>query len=98
MTESEKNAIIIRVIYEQCLSDDGFLRNLRTGALDESGFDALIAAIKELERLTSEPTRTMDRLVAACLFEAPYEVENTIRRYEKFSSEAARRVDMMASY
>jgi len=92
----ESSKEVIRVIYEQCVSDDGFLRNLRMGTIEESGFDSLIAAIKELERLTSEPTRTIDRLVAACLFEVPYEVENTIPHYEEVSNEAARRVDMMA--
>ena len=79
--ESGREAV--RVIYEECVSDDGFLRSLRTGTIDESRFDALIAAIKELERLTCEPTRTIDRLVVTCLFEVPYEVENTSRYYEK---------------
>jgi hypothetical protein len=50
MEKSSKEAI--GVIYEQCVSDNGFVRNLRMGAIDESGFDSLIAAIKELELLT----------------------------------------------
>jgi hypothetical protein len=92
--ESGREAV--RVIYEEWVSDDGFLRSLRTGKIDESRFDALIAAIKELERLTCEPTRTIDRLVVTCLFEVPYEVENTSRHYEKVGRDAASRVDMMA--
>lgn len=70
----------IDVVYYQTMSSNGFLSKLRENQVDEQGFSVLISALKFLSEYYKQG-EDIDRLVTACLFEAPWEVENCVPHY-----------------
>lgn len=69
-------------IRQECLADTGLLGRIRLGQLDEDAHKRLLAAIRE-GTAAMEGQAVVDRLVVACLFEVPYEIENTREHYER---------------
>jgi len=74
----------IDVVYYQTMSSNGFLSKLRENQVDEHGFSELTSALKLLSDHYKHG-EDIDRLVAACLFEAPWEIENCVPHYSSQS-------------
>jgi hypothetical protein len=84
-----------RTIVEECLRAGGFASAIRENRVDKRGFSRLLEAIGEISReVASEDL--IDRLVIACLFELPWEIENTVDHYSKQSFELGVTVSKMA--
>jgi hypothetical protein len=84
-----------RIIVDECLKPDGFAFSIHENRVDEQGFSRLLGAIGEISQsLNSE--EQIDRLVVACLFELPWEIENTVDHYSRQSQDLGRRVSKMA--
>jgi hypothetical protein len=84
-----------RTIVKECLKPGGFAFAIRENRVDEKGFSRLIEAIGEISRaFVSE--ELIDRLVIACLFELPWEIENTFDHYSRQSPELGVTVSTMA--
>ena len=84
-----------RIIVEECLEQGGFAFSIRENRVDEEGFSRLLEAVREISR-TVAAKDLIDRLVAACLFELPWEIENTVEHYSKQSPELGLTVSRMA--
>jgi 23S rRNA C2498 (ribose-2'-O)-methylase RlmM len=83
------------IIVEECLNPDGFAFSIRENRVDQQSFSRLLDAIGEItQSLNSE--KQIDRLVVACLFELPWEIENTVPHYSKQSQELGDNVSQMA--
>ena len=85
----------ISAIYAETMADGGFLSKLREGEVDETGFENLVAAIRSLAKLVSASNR-INRLAVACLFEVPWEVENTVPHFKSSSPGIAGRVNQIS--
>ncbi|MFL6207436.1 MAG: hypothetical protein ACJ74W_01225 [Pyrinomonadaceae bacterium] len=83
------------VIYEETMLPDGFLTGIRENRVDEQKFERLCNAIEHLKLLT-KGSASCDKLIAACLFEVPWELENTIPHYRNRDEVLARKVSAMA--
>ena len=82
-------------IHNETMKEGGFLDQLRADTIDEAAYKSLVSAIREgIHAVESETT--VDRLVLGCLFEVPYEVENTREDYGRRSAADGRRVGAMA--
>jgi hypothetical protein len=84
-----------RIIVDECLKPGGFAFSLRENRVDEQGFSRLLEAVGEISREVASEDR-IDRLVIACLFELPWEIENTVDHYSKQSLELRVTVSKMA--
>jgi hypothetical protein len=69
--------------------------SLRENHVDDVGFSRLIDAIDAIA-VEVRDKESIDRLIVACLFELPWEVENTIDHYRKQSPELGAMVSRMA--
>lgn len=83
------------IIVKECLKPGGFAFSIRENQVDEQGFARLLEAVGEISREIA-PEDRMDRLVIACLFELPWEIENTIDHYSRQSLELGVTVSQMA--
>ncbi|MFN7844342.1 MAG: hypothetical protein ACK5YR_06775 [Pirellula sp.] len=84
-----------RVIVEECLRPDGFAFLIRENQVDKGKFSRLLEAIKAISQTVDSNDR-IDRLTIACLFELPWEIENTVDHYSKQSKELGATVSTMA--
>ncbi len=91
MTFEQAKSIIVK----ECLQPDGFAFSIRENRVDEQGFSRLLEAIGEFSQSVKSEDR-IDRLVVACLFELPWEIENTVDHYSKQSQELGDRVSKMS--
>jgi len=82
-------------IFFHTMKEDGFLDRLRSNKIDETAYTELLSAIRQGEEEQGETT-TADRLVVACLFEVPFEIENTADHYSRKKKEDGRKVSRMA--
>lgn len=82
------------VIYHM-ISDTGFMGRLRENYVDESGFIELIGSIEAVANELGDNTE-IDRQLVGCLFEAPWEIKNTITHYKAQEATRGRRVSQMA--
>ena len=85
----------VQAVLHHTTKEGGFLRKLHRNEVDEVAFDELLNALKAA-RAASTGQLTVDRLLAACLFELPWEVENTVDHYKKKSEELGKTVSKMA--
>ncbi|CAM2065260.1 hypothetical protein SCOR_07765 [Sulfidibacter corallicola] len=86
---------IINRIYAQTMEKSGFLWKLRIGEVDEKGFQMFIGAIEDLTSHYRE-RETISKLVVACLFEVPWEIENTVDHFKKKDEASGKQVSNMA--
>lgn len=84
-----------KIIVDECLKPGGFAIAIRENRVDEDAFARLIKAVHEFGRATSGE-HSIDRLTIACLFELPWEIENTVDHYSKYSPELGSTVSKMA--
>jgi 23S rRNA C2498 (ribose-2'-O)-methylase RlmM len=84
-----------RIVVDECLKPNGFAFSIRENRVDEQGFSRLLEAIGDISRSVDSEDR-IDRLVVACLFELPWEIENTVHHYSRQSQELGGRVSKMA--
>jgi hypothetical protein len=84
-----------KIIVEECLKPGGFAFLIRENRVNEQGFSRLLEAIGEISRIVNSEDQ-IDRLVVACLFELPWEIENTADHYSKQSQELGIRISKMA--
>jgi hypothetical protein len=82
-------------IIQECLRNDGFAIKIRENCVDYEGFARLLAAVQALT-VKFESRSEIDRIVVACLFELPWEIENTIAHYTHQSAELGATVSRMA--
>lgn len=82
-------------IHGETMKEGGFLDHLRANRIDEAGYESLVSAIREGTQLVRSET-SVDRFVVGCLFEVPYEVENTREHYARYSAADGERVGAMA--
>lgn len=84
-----------RIILDECMKPGGFAISIRENQVDEEGFRRLLEAIGVVAReVRSE--QMVDRLTIGCLFELPWEIENTIKHYNGQSVELGSKVSSMA--
>ena len=74
----------VDIIYYQTMNKSGLLSKLRENQVDEQGYTDLITALKTLSGYYKNG-EDIDRLVAACLFEVPWEIENCVPHYSSQS-------------
>jgi hypothetical protein len=86
---------IRQVVLAECMRPGGFAFSLRENRVDEAGFRRLIEAIDAIALEVSDK-ESIDRLIVACLFELPWEIENTVDHYRKQSPELGATVSRMA--
>jgi hypothetical protein len=85
-----------RLIERETLLEGGAMWSIREGEIDEEGFSRLSEAIASFAEATREE-RELDRHVLACLFEVPWEIENTREHFLATKGEhAARQVSRTA--
>jgi len=84
-----------RTVFDECMRPGGFAFSLRENRVDEAAFGRLIGAVDALTAHVSRES-SIDRLVVACLFELPWEMENTVGHYAKQSPELGALVSRMA--
>ena len=84
-----------RIVVEECLKPGGFAFAIRENRVDRQAFSRLLSAIGEIAKEVASYD-VIDRLVVACLFELPWEVENTVDHFSRQSPELGATVSKMA--
>jgi len=84
-----------KIIYEECMLPNGFTFLIRENIVDKLKFNALIESIEELTKL-EKTNKQIDKLTVACLFELPWEIENTVEHYKKQDEKLGQEVSLMA--
>ena len=84
-----------QTIYAECMEPDGFAAKIRENKVDEVAFKKLIGAIQSYTHEISNEN-SIDRLIVGCLFELPWEIENTIEHYNAQSMYLGEKVSRMA--
>ena len=83
-------------IYKETMVEGGFVQSLESGTIDKVAFDRLIEALAEYRR-TINGSNLMSRIIAACLFGLPWELENQSEHFRRrFGEELARELSTMA--
>ena len=85
----------VDIIYAETMRKDGFMWKSREGEIREEQFTKLIEAIKNLNIITKNEKK-LDKLSVACLFSAPYELENTVDHYKKYDVKLGKKVSQMS--
>ena len=85
----------IDAIYQETMSPDGFLFGTRENKVDVEKFEKLKNAISQLTVLTKD-NKELSKLVVACLFGVPWELENTVPHYKAQNADLAKKVSSMA--
>jgi hypothetical protein len=67
-------------IWREAMSKQGCMWALRENRVDSDGFNRLIAAV-DAARAALRRASALDRKMVACLFEIPWEMENTVPHY-----------------
>lgn len=83
------------IIYQECMSQNGFATLIRENKVDKARFNRLVNSIVKLTELTKEEEQ-LNKLTVACLFELPFEVENTINHYNTQDELLGKEVSTMA--
>jgi len=83
------------IIYRECMLPNGFATLMRENKLDKSKFNVLIDAIKQMTKSERAELR-INKLVVACLFELPWEIENTVEHYKNQDENLGKEVSLMA--
>ncbi len=83
------------VIYTQTMLPSGFLWGIRENRVDRQQFQQLLHAITQLRKFNAEEKR-VDKLTIACLFEMPWEIENTVPHYARTSETLGQEISHMA--
>jgi hypothetical protein len=86
---------LARVDFDESMKPGGFAFSIRENRVDEEGFARLISAVNAVAAAVRNDA-SIDRLIVACLFELPWEIENTVEHYKKQSPELGARVRHMA--
>lgn len=68
-------------IYQECLKEGGFSDLLRQNVVSQKKYDNLLNAVRALTEFISKES-SINRRTAGCLFELPWEIENTIDHYK----------------
>jgi len=84
-----------QTIFIECMNPEGFAARIRENTVDESAFKRLIDAIRNYGKEISQHS-SIDRLTIGCLFELPWEVENTVPHYSNQSQDLGNKVSKMA--
>lgn len=92
MASENKN---VSVIYNETMKENGFLFKLREDEVDKESFRKLFDAVNALA-LETESHEIISKLAVACLFEVPWEMENTVEHYSEKNEQLGREVSMMA--
>ncbi len=83
------------IIYTECMKPEGFASLIRENRVDENRFENLLGAIERLTEATKDE-KHLDKLMVACLFELPWEVENTVEHYKTKDEELGAKVETMS--
>jgi hypothetical protein len=86
---------LTRVVFDECMRPGGFAFSLRENRIDHAAFDRMIDAVNAIAIKVSHRD-SIDRLTVACLFELPWEMENTVDHYAKHSPELGALVSRLA--
>ena len=78
-------------ILKQGLSKDGAMWKIREGVLDRDGFESLISAVRRLKGMVDDGV-SVERVLYATLFQAPYEIENTFAHYNRQDPELGKAI------
>lgn len=81
-------------ILHECLDSRGFAALIRENKVDVEGFNRLLEAVTTIAA-SAGATSTIDRLTVACLFELPWEIENTVDHYRQQSVDLGKTVARM---
>jgi len=84
-----------QTIYSECMMPHGFAAQIRENTVDIIAFRRLIDAVHNYGKEISDDI-SIDRLTIACLFELPWEIENTVPHYTKQSKALGKDVSKMA--
>ena len=84
-----------RVVFDECMRPGGFAFSIRENPVDEAAFGRLIDAVDALAAHVGNED-SIDRLIVACLFEFPWEIENTVDHYARQSPELGTLVSRLA--
>lgn len=89
------NKSALATIHKETMHPDGFLSALRESRVDKDGFQRLMDAVESL-RSSVGSQRTIDKMPVACLFEVPWEIENTVPHYRQRDPDLGILVSRMA--
>jgi hypothetical protein len=84
-----------RIVFDECMRPGGFASSLHENRVDEAAFGRLIDVVDAIAAHVSNED-SIDRLVVACLFELPWEIENTVDHYAGQSPKLGALVSQMA--
>jgi hypothetical protein len=84
-----------RIVFDECMRAGGFASSLRENRVDEGAFGRLIDAVDAIAAEVRDRD-SIDRLTVACLFELPWEMENTVDHYARQSQELGSLVSRLA--
>lgn len=82
-------------VYRQTMSKEGFMWGVRENRVDEKKYQLLRTAISELAS-QSRHCNELNKLLCACLFEVPWELENTVDHYMANDATLGRKVSGFA--
>ena len=84
----------IDTVFKQTMGENGFVSKLRENVVDEDGYKSLLDAVHSLIPIY-ENVETIDKLLVACLYEVPWEIENCVDHYSSKDTKLGKRVSQM---
>lgn len=85
----------LAVVFRETMSPTGFMAKIRENEVSEQGFEELMMAIDRIAEQTVD-SRCLDRLYVACLYEAAWEIDNTVEHYRSRDRALGEKVSKMA--
>ena len=77
------------------MSSAGFMSGLRENRIDDDGYKRLCEALDVATELIKDD-KQISRLLVACIFEVPWEIENTVDHYRNKDEDLGKMVSSMA--
>ncbi len=85
-----------KTIHQETMVAGGFVQKLESGTIDPAAFQRLMAALDNYRRAVHGSDK-VSRLIAACLFDLPWELENQSEHFfRRYGKEPARQLSSMA--
>lgn len=86
---------LVELVYDETTRPNGFMWKIRENEIDRESYSRARKALHELKELLSD-SPTVPKLLAACLCEVPWEIENCIEHYQSKDCALGQEVSKMA--
>lgn len=85
----------LNVVWHETLHPSGFMAKIRENQVDQVSFQRLMRALGTIQ-IEIGTTECLDRLFVACMYEAAWEVDNTVEHYRRVGLDVGQQVARMA--